>query len=239
MNNISISIIIPAYNEEQRLGNTLRSIISYLSSRNYEFEIIVVDDGSNDKTQMVFLDIVKENPKQKLKYIKNKLNHGKGYVVRQGMLQASKDYIFFTDADLSTPIYEIEKLLTALKGNFDITIGSRAINRSLVHKHQPWYRELIGRLFNFLAQVWLIPGIKDSQCGFKGFKKKVVSKIFSNQILDSFVFDVEILYIAKKLNYSIAEIPVEWINNEDTKFKTNFKNFMVTWKDLYKIRFLH
>jgi len=239
MENNLISLIIPTFNEAQRLGNTLRSVISYFQTKQYDFEIIVVDDGSTDKTQEVFLKIVTEFPMGKLKFIKNKTNHGKGYVVRQGVLQATKEYVFFSDADLSTPIYEIEKLLNALKGGFDIAIGSRAVDRSLVKKHQPWYRDFTGRFFNLGVQIWTVPGIKDTQCGFKGFKKKAALAIFKPQKLTSFIFDVEILYIGRKLGLKIAEIPVEWFNNEDTRYKPSLSNFLTMWKDLIRVRFLH
>lgn len=238
MSDVAISLVIPTFNEEKRLGNTLRSVLSYLQGKRWEFEILVVDDGSTDKTQEIFLNIAAEYPRQ-LKFIKNKINHGKGYVVRQGVLQASKDYVFFSDADLSTPIYEIEKLLTALQGGFDIAIGSRAVNRELIKKHQPWYRDCIGRFFNLCVQLWVLPRIKDTQCGFKGFTKKIAQRIFSQQKLDSFIFDVEILYLARKIDAAVAEIPVEWVNSEDSRFRLTFSNFVTMWRDLLSVRFLH
>lgn len=234
----SLAIVIPTYNEEKRLAATLRSIIAYTEHQHYNTQILVVDDGSRDKTQQVFLELAQEFPQARLKFVKNTANHGKGYVVRQGMLQASGDYIFFTDADLSTPIPEIEKLLKALKSGADVAIGSRAVDRSLVKKHQPWFREFAGRLFNFAVRVWAVRGIKDTQCGFKGFTAAAAKKIFTKQRLDSFIFDVEVLYIARKSKLKVVEIPVEWVNNEDTRFAPNLSNFLLMWKELFRVRFL-
>jgi len=187
-----ISIIIPAYNEESRIVSSLVSAWIYMNERQYNFELIVVDDGSKDKT----VELVKQFGKAKL--IKQPKNMGKGAAVKTGMLQATGDIRIFTDADFSTPIYEIQKILNKLSGNADICIGSRAIDNSMIKKHQPFYREFMGKSFNKIVQVLLFKGIKDTQCGFKGFKKEAAEKIFSNAKIKGFSFDVEILFLALK-----------------------------------------
>lgn len=204
---MNLSVVIPAYNEETRIEKTLRKIQHYLSSSGYSFEIIVIDDGSKDKTALI---IEKFN---NVILLKNEKNYGKGYSVKRGMLQAHFDYVLFTDADLSTPIEEVEKLLYHLKDNYDIAIGSRALKESKIISPQKKVREGAGKLFNVLVQWLLLPGIYDTQCGFKCFKKEVVKDIFSKTKICGFSFDVEALYIAKKLGYNIKEVPVMWENS--------------------------
>lgn len=230
---MKISVVIPAYNEERRLPNTLRTIIDFVSVRNEEFEIIVVDDGSKDSTY----NSAKEFGDSIYVYTLEK-NSGKGAAVRKGVLEATGDLIFFTDADLSTPIYEMDKLLNDLKNSFDISIGSRAVDYSMIKVHQPFYREFMGKTFNKIVQLLVIKGIKDTQCGFKGFKNKVAKEIFSKTLIDGFSFDVEVLYIARKLNYKISEVPVEWYNDQQTKINP-IKDSYKMLKEIFKIRKLH
>lgn len=230
---MKISVVIPAYNEERRLPNTLRTIIDFVSVRNEEFEIIVVDDGSKDSTY----NSAKEFGDSIYVYTLEK-NSGKGAAVRKGVLEATGDLIFFTDADLSTPIYEMDKLLNDLKNSFDISIGSRAVDYSMIKVHQPFYREFMGKTFNKIVQLLVIKGIKDTQCGFKGFKNKVAKETFSKTLIDGFSFDVEVLYIARKLNYKISEVPVEWYNDQQTKINP-IKDSYKMLKEIFKIRKLH
>lgn len=230
---MKISVVIPAYNEERRLPNTLRTIIDFVSGRKEEFEIIVVDDGSKDNT----FHSAKEFGDSIDVYSLDK-NSGKGAAVRKGVLKATGDLIFFTDADLSTPIYELDKLLEDLKNSSDISIGSRAVDYSMIKVHQPFYREFMGKTFNKIVQFLVIKGIKDTQCGFKGFKNKVAKDIFSKSLIDGFSFDVEVLYIAKKLNYKISEVPVEWYNDQQTKINPIKDSFKML-KEIFKIRKLH
>lgn len=204
---MNLSVVIPAYNEETRIEKTLREIQHYLSSAGYSFEIIVIDDGSKDKTSCIvekFNNII---------LLKNEKNYGKGYSVKRGILKACFDYILFTDADLSTPIKEVEKLLYYLKNNYDIAIGSRALKESKIISPQKKAREKAGKLFNVLVRRLLVPGIYDTQCGFKCFKKEAAKNIFSRGKICGFSFDVEALYIAKKLGYNIKEVPVIWENS--------------------------
>lgn len=231
---VFLSIVIPAYNEEKRIEETLEKILNYLKTKNYQYEIIVVDDGSSDNTVKVLETIAKEN--KNIFILKNEQNSGKGYSVRKGVLESKGDYILFSDADLSTPIEEVEKLLHWLNQGFDVTIGSRGLKESDIKIHQPFYRELMGKFFNFLVQTLLIKGIKDTQCGFKCFKKDATKEIFKRQKIDGFGFDVEILYIAKKLNYKIKEVPVTWLNSPNSKVSP-IKHSLEMFKDILKIKF--
>lgn len=213
-----LSIIIPSYNEEKRLPKTLQEMNKYLQQQSYDYEIIVVDDGSKDKTA----DAVREqfSAVKNLRLINNKENHGKGYVVRQGMLEAKGEYRIFTDADNSTSIDQIEKMWPEFEKGFEIVIGSRDIKGAVIATPQPWVRRRLGDIFNLIVQVisgsW---GIWDTQCGFKGFTKKAVEEIFPKCKINRWAFDVEILVLSKKLGYKMKEIPVTWINDPDSKVK--------------------
>lgn len=229
----SISIIIPAYNEEERIENSLNSAIEFLTSKNYNFEIIVVDDGSTDKTVSIasqFTDkvVVLEQPK----------NMGKGAAVRRGMLEAKGDIRIFTDADFSTPIYEVEKIVERITSGADICIGSRALDPSMIKKHQPFYREFMGKTFNKFVQFILVKGITDTQCGFKGFTGKATDIVFPNAKINGFSFDVEILYLASKADLNIEQVSVEWYN--DARSKVNpIKDSIMMLIELFRIKRLH
>ncbi|MBI5144904.1 MAG: glycosyltransferase family 2 protein [Candidatus Omnitrophica bacterium] len=212
---LQLSIIIPAYNEEKRLPVTLERIAGYLKSKGYTFEIIVVDDGSNDKTQEVVRNFMRKYPM--LSLIHNQIRSGKGAAVRAGILSSRGEFIFFSDADLSTPIDEIEKLLLSLKDGYDIAFASRAMSESQVVVREAWYRDIMGKIFCFLVRHLVVAGVRDSQCGFKGFRRDKASILFSRQRLNGFAFDVEILFLARKLNFSSQEIPVRWIDSPKSK----------------------
>jgi glycosyltransferase involved in cell wall biosynthesis len=208
----SISIVIPAYNEETRLGHSLEKIRRYLDASSWEFrEIVVVNDGSRDRTAEVARAAG-------VRVVENPGNRGKGYTVRHGMLEAGGDWILYTDADLSAPIEELEKLWAAVeREHAQVAIGSRAVDRSLIGVHQPRAREFMGRFFNLAMR--LITGLpfRDTQCGFKLFQAKAAREVFSRQQLDGFGFDVEVLFIARKLGYRVLEVPVRWDNVPGTK----------------------
>ena len=216
----SVSIVIPAYNEEARLPATLEAVVAYLRQKNFAFvEVVVVDDGSRDGT----VELVERWRRDHacIRLLKNPGNRGKGFTVRHGVLDAKGDWILYTDADLSAPIAELDKLMAAAQRvEAQVAIGSRAIDRSLVGVHQSAFRELSGRAFNVLMR--LITGLPflDTQCGFKLFSAAAAREIFSRQQLDGFSFDVEDLVIAKSLGLRAIEVPVVWNNVEGTKVST-------------------
>lgn len=227
-----LSLIIPAYNEEERLQESLDKIYEYFSKQNYSVEVLVVDDGSKDKTVQVgrnnkFVKVI-EQPK----------NMGKGAAVRRGMLEAKGDIRLFSDADLSTPIYETSKILDAINNGYDVVAGSRAVDYSSIKVHQPFYREFMGKTFNKIVQMLVIKGINDTQCGFKCFTAQAAEDIFKEAKIDGFGFDVEILFLANQKNYKIKEVSVEWYNDERSKIspvKDSTKMFM----EILQVRKLH
>jgi dolichyl-phosphate beta-glucosyltransferase len=219
---LRLSLIIPAFNEADRIVPSLRKIVQYLRAVEYESEILVVDDGSPDKTsevaQNALTEFLQEPSKVSGRVISLQKNLGKGGAVATGMLAATGDVRIFTDADLSTPINEVEKVIPLIAtGQYDVVIGSRAAEeRTLVKKHQPWYREMMGRFFNVLVQTFVFRGFKDTQCGFKGFSAKAAQYLFSRQKITGFTFDVEMLYLAKQAGFKIKEVAIEWYNDERT-----------------------
>jgi len=232
-----LSVVIPAYNEEFRIKPTLERIFAYLSGKDFEYEVIIVDDGSVDKTEKTVLDslIFKSG---KARFLKNDQNKGKGYSVKRGILASKGDYVLFSDADLSTPIEEFDKLFSCLKSGYDIAVGSRNIEGSDVQIHQPFYRELMGKLFNKLVKLLVLKGIVDTQCGFKLFKGEVIKKIAAQLKVDGFAFDVEMLYLAIKNGFSIIEVPVIWVNSPLSRvsFLTDGSKML---NDLFLIKRLH
>lgn len=211
----SISIIIPAYNEEKRLPATLARVRQYLDSSSWEFsEIVVVDDGSRDATTAAA-------KAAGVRVLRNPGNRGKGYTVRHGMLEAKGDWSLFTDADLSSPIEELDRLWKAVEAEHaQVAIGSRAVDRSLVGVHQPVFRETMGRVFNLTMRAVTGLPFRDTQCGFKLFEASAAREIFRRQRLDGFGFDVEVLYIACHLGYRTLEIPVHWNDVAGTTVST-------------------
>jgi dolichyl-phosphate beta-glucosyltransferase len=233
MQDIFLSVVIPAYNEEKRLKRTINEIFDYLSKKNFSFEVIVVNDGSKDKTSDVVRELMKKY--QNLTLIENKENKGKGWVVRQGMMKAKGKLRLFTDADNSTPISEIEKFLIEFEKGADIVIGSREIKGAILDPPQPLFRRFMGEGFKILRKIILgLWEIQDTQCGFKCFKSEVVEKIFPKCKINRFAFDPEILILAKRENYKIKEIPVYWRNDLESKVK--FNSIFNMAKDLFKIR---
>ncbi len=226
----SISIVIPAYNEEKRINKTIQLILKYLKKRGFDYEIVVVDDGSKDKTIQTVSQIKENN----LTILKNIPNRGKGYTVRRGMLEAKKDLILFTDADNSTPIEELDNFLKYIN-NYDIIIASRNMKESDIKIKQPLIRSTLGKIFPLLVKLIAVKGIKDTQCGFKLFKKEAAKKIFEKQTMERFAFDVEILYIARKYKLNIKELPVVWINDEGSKVDP-IKDSISMFLDLLKVK---
>ena len=213
----SLSIVIPAYNEEMRLPSTLEAVVAFVKARSFEFaEIIVVDDGSRDGTAALVERWRRD--RSWIRLVQNPGNRGKGYTVRHGMLEARGEWILYTDADLSAPISEFDKLLAeAERAGAGVAIGSRALDRALVGVHQSAFREMSGRAFNLIMRAITGLPFRDTQCGFKLFRAGAAREIFSRQTLDGFSFDVEDLVIAKRLGVKTIEVPVAWNNVEGTK----------------------
>ena len=207
---------MPAWNEQSRLPETLRKIEDYLVTGDWAFhEILVVDDGSSDGTAAVAEEFARANAS--VRVLRNPGNRGKGYSVRHGMKEARGEWCLFTDADLSAPIDEFDKLRRAAEGGADVVIGSRALDRSLIGVHQPGIRETAGKFFNAVMRVVVGLNISDTQCGFKLFRADVAKEVFSRQKLERFGFDVEVLFIAQRLGYRIAEVPVRWNHVDGSK----------------------
>lgn len=212
-----LSVIIPTYNEEKRIAKTLLSINNYLSGQNYEYEILVVNDGSKDTTNEVVGSLGSKI--KNLKLIDNKENHGKGWAVRQGMLAASGQYRLFTDADNSTTVDQVESFLPYLEQGYDIVVGSRRISGAQIKVHQSFIRDFLGGVFRLIVHALVPLSVTDSQAGFKIFSKKAAEVIFSKQKIFRWAFDVEILAIARKFGFKIKEAPIIWINDEQSRVK--------------------
>jgi dolichyl-phosphate beta-glucosyltransferase len=233
MPEIYLSVIIPAYNEEKRLPRTLREINDYLSRQNFDYEIIVVSDGSTDRTCEVVESLKSEI--QKLKIICEKINRGKGYGVKIGMLNAKGKFRLFTDADNSTPISEIEKFWPEFEKGADVVIASRDLKGAILDPPQTLFRRFVGEVFKYLRKIIVgLWEIEDTQCGFKCFKGEVAEKIFPKCKIERFAFDPEVLLIAKKMGFKIKEVPVYWKN--DLQSKVKFKSMVKMLIDLFKIR---
>jgi dolichyl-phosphate beta-glucosyltransferase len=230
-----LSIIIPAFNEEKRLPKTLAEIDKYLSKQNYQSEILVVDNGSTDKTPEIVRNL--EIKIKGLKLIKGKPGTGKGYAVKTGMLTAGGEYRVFTDADNSTSIDQVEKMWPEFEKGYDVVIGSRDIKGAVLDPPQPWLRKaLLGGGFKLFRKIVIgLWEIADTQCGFKGFTAKATKDIFPQARINHFAFDPEILVIAKLMGYQIKEIPVTWVNDPESKVK--FKSIIKMAVDLIKIKF--
>lgn len=231
-----LSIVIPAYNEERRLPTTLIDIVDYLDKKRITHEIIVVDDGSLDRTVEIVKKFQKIRPE--IKIIEIKPNRGKGNAVRTGMLQATGEKLLFADADGAAPIEEIEKLIAELERGADLVIGSRAIYspESKVVTH--WYRKYLGRSFNFCVNILILPGIMDTQCGFKIFNRDSALFLFSKQTAPGFSFDVEILFLARKAGYKMVEVPINWTNIPGSKVNLIIDAARML-RDILKFRWIH
>lgn len=230
----SLSIIIPTYNEERRLRPSLERVLEYFADRQELLEILISDDGSTDRTRELAEAYAADHPVVRL--LPHEENRGKGHVVRRGMLAAKGDFVLFSDADLATPIEEIEKFWPAFEEGADICIASRALPGSEVVKYQPWYRKASGPILRFLLNFFGIAGIRDTQCGFKCFRRETIEPVFSRQTTENFSFDLEILYLAHRLGYQIREIPVRWIDNDDSRVHF-FRDSLRILRDMITIRF--
>ncbi|MFZ0758576.1 MAG: dolichyl-phosphate beta-glucosyltransferase [Candidatus Sulfotelmatobacter sp.] len=215
LSDITYSIVIPAYNEGERLGATLQKVLAYVRGQGWNAEVIVVNDGSRDNTAEIVRTFAAGNPA--LSLVENPGNRGKGYSVRNGMLKARGQVVVFSDADLSSPIEEMPKLLQALAAGADIAIGSRWLRAELQTRRQSLHRQLFGRIFNFLLRIILGLKFKDTQCGFKAFTRRAAQTILPLQRIERWGFDPEILFLARKFGFRVEEVPVCWGHSGDTR----------------------
>ena len=231
-----LSVVVPAYNEAQRIGSTLARIREYFQTQSYEVELIVVDDGSRDDTVAVARQALAGFPLAEV--ISYRPNRGKGYAVRTGIVATRGEHVLFTDADLSTPIEEVERAFGLLQDGRDMVLGSRATGTNVLRK-QPVYRRLAARLFNLVRDT-IVPrtGVDDSQCGFKLFRGAVARDIFRRQRVDRFMFDVETLYVAGRLGYSYVEMPVAWADVPGSKVRV-VRGALELLPELLSIRLRH
>jgi dolichyl-phosphate beta-glucosyltransferase len=228
-----LSIVIPAFNEESRLGPTIRDAAEYCRMQGRAFELIIVDDGSRDGTSAVGRSLAVEFPEIRL--IRLAANHGKGYAVRTGVVNATGTLVLFADADGATPIDELARLETAVAAGADVAVGSRAYPTAGVQVKAKFYRHIMGRTFHHLVEWLADGGVKDTQCGFKLFRSVVAHDLFSRMRMDGFSFDVELLMMARRRGYRVAEIPVNWTHQPGSKVRLTWDSIRMA-ADLFRIR---
>jgi len=235
MNNPFLSVVVPAFNEESRLEESLVKILEYLKSRQFTYEVLIIDDGSSDQTYAIASKYAFEDEGSRLRVHQNEGNKGKGYSVRKGMLESTGRFALLTDTDLSAPIEELEKLEERVfSEEYDIAFGSRDVSGSQVVIHQPWLRENAGKAFNWVVRLLTALPYKDTQCGFKLFKMDSCKDIFRKQRIEKYAFDVEILFVARKWGLTALEVPVVWRHSEDSKVRL-FPDAPLTGLDLIRI----
>lgn len=230
---MELSVVVPVYNEEKRIRKSILRLTGYLRRRYPSHEVIVVDDGSTDKTAEILAEIPKRG---EIRILRNERNHGKGYAVRQGVLAAKGGIIFFTDADLSTPVQEIGRFRRIFeKTDAQILIGSRSIRGAQIKIKQPCYRMSMGKVFNGFVRLLTPLRFGDTQCGFKGFGREAARKIFSSAKENRFAFDVEILLLARRYGFKVEEVPVAWVNSRKSKVRP-IEDSARMFLDLVKLR---
>lgn len=227
------SIILPAYNESARIGATLDRILAFVAEKRWHAEVMVVNDGSTDSTADIVRSYSQKNPA--LRLLDNPGNRGKGFSVRNGMLHASGEFLLFSDADLSSPIEESVKLFTAIAEGADIAIGSRWLRPELQKQRQPLHRQLFGRMFNLALRIVLRLKFRDTQCGFKAFTRRAAHAIFPLQQIERWGFDPELLYLARKFDFVVKEVPVAWSHREGTRIQP-LKDGIRMVGEIFKIR---
>jgi len=227
------SLIIPAYNESARIRPTLDKILRHIEEQNWEAEVLVVNDGSQDNTAAIVKEYGRAHPQVRL--VENDRNRGKGFSVRNGMLHARGDVCLLSDADLSSPITESEKLFAAIREGADIAIGSRWLRAELQTERQPLYRQAFGRMFNLLLRIILGLKFKDTQCGFKAFRREAAQRIFALQKIERWAFDPEILFLARQFGFRVTEVPVLWAHSAGTRLHP-FRDGFVMGLEILRIR---
>lgn len=230
---MTYSLVIPAYNESGRIKPTLDEILRHIAQHQWDAEVVVVDDGSRDDTAEIVRAYARTHPYVRL--VQNPGNRGKGYSVRNGMLHAAGEICLFSDADLSSPIAEAQKLFDAIAQGADIAIGSRWLRAELQTERQPLYRQLFGRIFNLLLRLVLGLHFKDTQCGFKAFRREAAQKIFPLQRIERWGFDPEILFLARRMGMTPVEVPVAWAHSEGTRLHP-FRDGLRMFGDVMRIR---
>ena len=229
-----LSVVVPAYNESGRIGATLDAIVAYLAAEGVDGEVVVVDDGSADGTADVVARYADAHPAVRLESYGG--NRGKGYAVRHGVLASRGAEVLFCDADGSTPMSEAAKVLAPLRaGDADVAIGSRELPESDLARPQPSYRRLMGWVFRWLVRLIVVRGFRDTQCGFKAFRREAAAAVFERQTLDGFAFDVELLFIARRLGYRVVEVPVRWLDSPDSRVRPG-RDSLRMLLDLIRIR---
>ena len=227
-----LSIVVPAFNETQRIVPSLERVFTYMDRSHPEFEIVLVDDGSTDGMAALVRQRFGDRPQ--LRVVTYGANRGKGYAVRYGTLEARGDVVLFSDADFSTPIEELEKLLATLAEGYDMVIGSRALRGSEIRQRQPFYREGAGKFFNLLVRLFVLPGFHDTQCGFKCFRREPLLPVVRQLQIDGFAFDVELIALAVAAGLRVAEVPVVWVNSPSSRVR--LRHGLAAFADLQGIR---
>jgi dolichyl-phosphate beta-glucosyltransferase len=235
-----LSIIIPAHNEEHRLPQTLQNVLNFVTQQSYSTEVLVVENGSSDRTLEIAANFASQHPGFRVVCEKER---GKGLAVRRGMLEAAGEYRFMCDSDLSMPVDEINRFLPPRLADFEVAIASREAPGA-VRYHEPLYRHLGGRAVNWMIRLLILPGLHDTQCGFKCFKGNIADDLFSQQTIMGWSFDVELLFIARRRKFKIREVPIPWFYNPESKIKT-FKaafqlglDILVIWKNYFSGKYV-
>jgi dolichyl-phosphate beta-glucosyltransferase len=235
-----LSIIIPAYNEEDRIVRTIERTLAYLNQQSYTSEVIVVSDGSSDGTRVVVEEGFSPGEQVSLQVIEYHPNRGKGYAVRKGMIAGVGDIVMFMDADYSVPIEAVEKGFDLLSSGHDIAIASRTLSGSIIHQHQNLFRELSARIYTWIQNRYLGIRYGDTQCGFKLFTQDAARMLFEKQKLTSVIFDSEILWLARLNGFRVSEFPVEWTHVEDSRIQyDNLGKALFVFRELFRIKKLH